>query len=374
MVMVIRSGLVVQIVDNIETLGRDRWNDLWCRAGPASVFARYEWASAWWDTQGVGGVLKLYCAESDGKLVGILPLALPDAQRQSNKPMVLVGDEHVDYAAILIDKNVPHVLGALLDVVAQDIQNNHGLLFRDVREDTAAGMALSRLVQPLSARWLIAQRVRCPRSTLNSERLTSIVNKESLKRHSRKLAKTGRVEVRHRTDAQQIEPRLDCFFEQHIARWAGTSSPSLFMREANRALYRALVRGFDGTGLLIFTEILLDGRMVAAHLGFLSEGDLIWYKPSFDINLAKLSPGEVLIRELFLYASSVGLEGVDFTRGGEAFKSRFCDQVREAVTFEYHPDRSVAMAMRAFRACRDSAKRNLPPAFLRRLRSSLGRP
>jgi CelD/BcsL family acetyltransferase involved in cellulose biosynthesis len=137
--------------------------------------------------------------------------------------------------------------------------------------------------------------------------------------------------------------RLDSFFAQHIARWSKSDLPSLFLNERNHECYRQLAVFVASTGRLLFTEATLDGEPVVYRFGFISEHDLIWYQPTYLIAHARSSPGEVLLRELFLGAGKRSLGGLDFTRGNEPFKRRFSDQERRAVTFVLHHRWNVAV-------------------------------
>ena len=56
-------------------------------------------------------------------------------------------------------------------------------------------------------------------------------------------------------------------------------------------------------------------------------GIFLWYKPSFAVDLAQRSPGEVLLRRLLLQAMEENARMFDFGLGDEAFKSRFATQV-----------------------------------------------
>jgi CelD/BcsL family acetyltransferase involved in cellulose biosynthesis len=296
----------------------------------------------------------LYAASEQGRLVGLLPVALP--LEGSCGPAVLVGDEHADYAGILVDPACPGILMQLLKRACDELGEASGLLVRDVRGDTSHAGALGSAAARRFNRWRAVSSIPCPRTSLGPARLQALVNKQSVKRHARKLAQRGQVEVLHMTDSDEILPCMDGFFAQHVARWQNTGSPSLFLNESNRDFYRDLVIRFSGSGLLVYTEIRLDARPVACHFGFVSEGDFIWYKPCFAPDLAKLSPGETLLRELLLYASARGLGGFDFTRGGEAFKRRFADAERTATTFMFYPSRSAAAIARGQSLLRSLAR------------------
>jgi CelD/BcsL family acetyltransferase involved in cellulose biosynthesis len=363
---------VIEVAHKFEAIGAAAWNGLWQRAEVPSVFARHEWAEAWWKACGDGGDPRLYRAYSDGRLVGILPIL--HFARHRPDAAVLIGDEHADYAAILTEASCPGVFAALVQAACQELPRRGRLILRDVRSDSSYADELADWAREPGSRWQRVESIPCPRTSLAPYRLQALVNKGSLRRHTRQLGKLGEVKVSHFIDAPDILVRLEAFFRQHVERWGVTDSPSLFLKERNRALYRELATRFSGTGLLVFTEIAVDGAPAAFHFGFISEDDFIWYKPTFDLAFARASPGEVLLRELFLWAAAQGLSGFDFTRGGEDFKNRFSDGERSAYTYIYHANRLDALSAKAWRGLRQVLRRTLPAAWVTAFRRwELGR-
>lgn len=205
-----------------------------------------------------------------------------------------------------------------------------------------------------------------PAPTMEMHAAPKALRKKSLKRHANKLRRQGEVEIIHATTAAEIEPVLDPFFEQHRARWAGTPYPSLFEHPAQRRFYRALVRELDASGALRFTQVRLDGHLVAAHLGFVHTRRFTWYKPSFDPALAKLSPGEVLLKSLIERAVVEDVDEFDFTIGDEAFKSRFATRVRTVHRLHVSESRAAAVIARGRRDLRAQGAK-----LWRRARASL---
>jgi CelD/BcsL family acetyltransferase involved in cellulose biosynthesis len=63
----------------------------------------------------------------------------------------------------------------------------------------------------------------------------------------------------------------------------------------------------------------------------------MWYKPSFAIELARFSPGEVLLRQLLLRAIEEGLAIFDFGLGEEPFKARFATHSRQVRNWGLYP-------------------------------------
>ncbi len=372
------NALVVAKLDNsiqvtktrhVEEIGKDAWNDLWRRSEVPTIFARYEWAHAWSISLGKSGDIRTYAAWVDGRLVGLLPTVWPGPEAARRSPVRLVGDYQADYAAILTESGVQGTLSALLEKVSGDLASTGRLILSDVRSDSPHARQLNHSVSGAMARWRLTQRVTCPRTSLTPARTQQLANKDSLRRHARQLAKLGTVEVHHFDREADILPRLDPFFLQHIARWATTGSPSLFHDESAREFYRCMVSEFSDSGQLIFTEVLLNGVAVASHFGFISEGDLIWYKPTFDPALSRIAPGEVLLRELLILAGSRELTGFDFTRGDESFKMRFADDTRSADTYVFYANSCMAFAARGMGALRVAVKKALPHSMLSMIRS-----
>jgi CelD/BcsL family acetyltransferase involved in cellulose biosynthesis len=142
--------------------------------------------------------------------------------------------------------------------------------------------------------------------------------KKSLVRHENSLRRDGDLRVRHVAGNEAVA-YLPSLFEQHVARWGDSS---IFKEAEQRDFYRRLCLSADNDWLR-FTAIEWDRRVIALHLGSHHEGRFLWYKPTYDLSLARRSPGEVLLRQLILRAMEEGARVFDFGLGDEAFKQRF---------------------------------------------------
>src|SRR5262249_39498421 len=121
----------------------------------------------------------------------------------------------------------------------------------------------------------------------------------------------------------------------------------------NQDFYRQLVKTLGSKKDVVFTVLRLDGYPVAFHFGFRSGGEFFWYKPTFDIRLAHLSPGEVLLRELFAMAAREGYTGFDFLRGDDSFKTGFASSSPRNVSIVVRSrglDRRVRQTARSVRS------------------------
>src|SRR5207302_10824317 len=104
---------------------------------------------------------------------------------------------------------------------------------------------------------------------------------------------------------------MDEFFRLHAARWGPLGEPlQRFHREAAQA--------FLETGHLRLSLLRTGDRAGAAVHAFASGKTLYCYLSGFDPEMAKQSPGAVLLGWVIEQAVAEGLEEVDFLRHGEA--------------------------------------------------------
>jgi hypothetical protein len=133
------------------------------------------------------------------------------------------------------------------------------------------------------------------------------------------------------------------------------SDASQFVDPVHRAFYQALTDEFDPASILRFGVLELDGRPIAYHFGFESDGKLIWYKPSFDVEFWDDGPGEVLLRQLLSYCQKADVRELDFTVGYESFKYRFANHERYNRRILVHRSRARTLATQLLAHARDAA-------------------
>jgi CelD/BcsL family acetyltransferase involved in cellulose biosynthesis len=109
------------------------------------------------------------------------------------------------------------------------------------------------------------------------------------------------------------------------------------MEPVQRAYYRRLTEDIAPTGWLRFTRLVWNDRSVAFHYGLSYGGRYVFGIPSFDIELSRYSPGEVLLRQVLLSAITEGAEIFDFGVGDEAYKYRFATHVNQLNTWGLYP-------------------------------------
>lgn len=332
-------GISTRVLSGFDdpAFGPGEWGRLLATGQSDVVFLTWHWQSAWWEAFGRGQLL-LIVAERAGDVVALAPLFAEAGM------VYFVGSGGSDYLDFIGDTSDPAILVALLGEARLRAPGFCGFMLYHVRQDSQTGTRLARAGARLDLQILGDGDQQAPALELaaRAEFALAATQKKSLVRHERYLRRAGSVTVQHVQTGREIVSHLDEFFDQHIRRWAVTPSPSLFCNPTHQHFYRLLTVAAATTGWLRFTRIEWQGSPVAFHFGFCYRGTFLWYKPSFAVEQASYSPGEVLLRQLLLAAIEEGAHTFDFGLGDEAFKARFATRVSQVRNWGLYEPTAVA--------------------------------
>jgi CelD/BcsL family acetyltransferase involved in cellulose biosynthesis len=234
-----------------------------------------------------------------------------------------------DYCDFIIDPDVPEALDALLQELCTCSEEFYRIDLSHFPSHSPNQARTLEYLRSRGARTSVEVQEEAPVRILGDGQADlKTANKSSLKRHTSSFRKSGDLRFHQCGSEAEILGFLGTFFEQHKARRAITGSPSQFFDRAQQTFYRELVREVFPYGWLRFDVVLFNGAPLAFHFGFEYRRRFIWYKPTFDVQFASRSPGEVLIKFLLEDAIEKKLEEFDFTIGSEAFKYRFANKIR----------------------------------------------
>ena len=327
----VASTLSTSVLSGLDdpAVGRDRWNALASSSAPGSVFSTHEWLTAWWTVYGRGR-LRVIAVERDGEVTTIAPMFVDGGMAY------FVGAGGSDYLDLIGRRDEPSVTAAL-ERLLTDEPGLLGVQLHLVPDASSSGTALAGAARALGLTIHDEGGLVAPRLDLRSPGASDVLRKKSLVRHENHFQRSGDLRTTHTSDAARILEQLDPFFTQHVDRWTDTGSPSLFLDEQNRRFYRALVDEARDAGWLRFTRVEWEGRAIAYHFGFCHQGTYLWYKPTFAIELARRSPGEVLLKHLLAAALEEGATVFDLGIGEEAFKRRFATDAPGVRTWGLYP-------------------------------------
>ena len=320
-----KSPVSTRIIDGFEdpTFGREEWQTLLQQGVTDSVFLTWHFQRAWWETLGRGKLL-LIVAERNDKVVALAPFYI-----DSQMVYFLGTGFESDCLDFIGDVRDPEVLDALLDTARAHTPNFEGFKFYFIPEKSETAKGLAEAAERLDLSCYEEGTETAPYLDMAGHPglAMDLANKKRLLKYERFFCENGGLTVQHLREGHEIAPYLDELCEQHIARWEGGGNPSRFLDPRARRLIERLTCLAADSGWLRFTRLEWQGRSIALHHGFCYGGRYIWGTPSFAVDLAKHSPGQVMIRQLLLAAVEEGASSFDFRTGAAAFKLRFASDV-----------------------------------------------
>jgi len=313
--------------NKLEEIPLTVWDSLVGRSN-GSIFQSCGWHRSILKAYGEGDGLCLLGVYNVEDCIGIAPLYFD--RKGSLRVLRFIGDIRSDYCDFIYPSGGAEVIKGVFEWMEtnRDLWDETELI--NIPSESESWRILQREVKEVGWKLFRFSPMPCPSLVLqgHGDFVEKVLNKKSLRRHTRYFADQAGFEVRNTIDNAAVLGQLNAFFAQHIQRWSGRETQSLFIKRENRVFYRALLEEASLEGRILFTEVISSGARVATHFGLLDRGKLLWYKPAFDVLLARFYPGEVLLRELVLYARQQGLDELDFTRGDELFKNRFANIIR----------------------------------------------
>ena len=175
-----------------------------------------------------------------------------------------------------------------------------------------------------------APRLRFAISYPETEKSWGKSHRPVVRRKLRYLEREGEVDFWWIQDGNEIKKRLSILYELHKSKWGGQNEPSQFERMEDQTVFRLMVDYLPDEHLH-YSEIRLNGVVVSCHFGFLYGRWLYWYKPAYNREYSKLSPGLVHIAFLVEHGINSGFLGLDFLQGDEEYKFRWSNDEKETL-------------------------------------------
>lgn len=316
----------------------EQWISLVLRSPMASVFQTFEWAVAWYESYGKNKDLRIVVGFEDSKICFIMPLYVEESRnwlRLRSNTMRFIGDPRSDYLSVIYDDTEKHHWGMLLEYLRKELTDCYTYKFFNVLLEIQNEDSLYSYLDNN----MIYYRVN-PENCYNIDLSISspILRTKTLNYSKRKLEEMGELKYTVYKDEQLLKERLEIFFESHILQWSQKNAPSMFKNELNKDFYRNLVKRLFKHGRLHFSELQLNGQHIAVHFGFVYTDRFYYYKPTYNIDYSKFSPGMLLMIRLIEETSLRGLQFFDFLRGDETYKVRLSNN-NNTITNTYYYSR-----------------------------------
>jgi CelD/BcsL family acetyltransferase involved in cellulose biosynthesis len=299
-----------------------QWGELLERDPNKQVFATPEWNRVWWEEFGAGKDLLLLTMTREEEVAGIVPLY---RKHEGDRAILrfIGGIDLTDYlgpiCAVDDRDEVAETLTSWLtttDVTWHEFDAHNMPVpfgFADFLVDRVDRRGLEFVLdqEETSAILLL------PDSW--NEYLESLKGKErhELKRKRRRLEREH-PDARVRTTTEEtLDADLKTFVDMHRG---AEGHKGHFMRPEIATFFERVARAFMAIGWLRLDFLEIGERAVASSFGFELFGRVYLYNSAYEPEVARLSPGFILVSELVKNSIEAGLKVFDFLRGPERYK------------------------------------------------------
>ena len=296
------------------------WHELWERAPAATPFHAPAWLMPWWREIG-GGQLRVLVARRDGRLVGLLPMYLQDADEGGKLlPLGIAISDYFD--GLFDDDHGPAAADAMLQRLA-DCDDWRRCELHPLR----VGSPLLEARAPPGCRDEVVEFEPClvlevPAGARGVREVVPSGMRAKFRQAERRAEHAGRISLETATAADLAEV-LEAFFRLHETRWASRDEPGVLADPAIRAFHGTAAPLLLRSGLLRLHGLRLDGRIVAVVYALFAKGRGYCYLSGFDPEVGAISPGTLTVGHAIDQAVREGAREVDFLRGREGFKYRW---------------------------------------------------
>jgi CelD/BcsL family acetyltransferase involved in cellulose biosynthesis len=341
------------IVERIETTAgfaalRDEWGALLKMSSSKCIFLTHEWLFTWWKHFAAGRSLFILTVRDNGKLVGILPLALTRAHysRMIPRSLQFLGSGLIgsDYLDAIVSPGAENEVGAAF--------SEHLFRLGIVLHLSSTPRAPS-IVRQLSAHlcgrgWTLVDTATnvCPYIRLSGQTwagyLSSLGSSQryNFNRRLKNLQKNHTLTIENARTPEQAQPALDIVIRLHRLRWTVKGESEAFNDANTVAFHREFVDLAAAEGWLRILVTRIDGMPAAALYGWRYGETFYFYQSGFDPEWSRQSIGLVTMGLAIQSAIEEGAGEYDFLHGAEEYKSHWASETREIGRLELYPDHS----------------------------------
>lgn len=309
------------VINNITPEFLNDWRRLF-RGAPGTFFDNPDWLLS-----RVTERDKLYilAVMNSSQLIGLLPLRLEHRSWLGKRFWALthLANEFSDYKGMLIAASSDIV--KVRRLFAKELASFKSWDLLELRDLNSTNDSLNYLSFRLASQ----------RQLLSAQNVGEVIVKtdvesmafpkkaaRELRKASNELSSKGHLEVRHSTCISESAVRQLLQLRSEIYR---VNNDILTDTSINEVVQQLLAPELKGS--VLYSEILLDGRQISQHIGFISSGEFYYYLPIFDREYSSYSPGKLLLGELRNYCVEQKISTFNFLRGGEQYKWNWANEV-----------------------------------------------
>ncbi|WP_133716161.1 GNAT family N-acetyltransferase [Methylocaldum gracile] len=319
------------------------WNALLDASGLGNIFLTWEWISTWWTCFGRGRYKPWVITArdgNDGRLVGLLPLALQTvnlAGLRLRQLSFMAGDRVIDHLDAIAKPSHSHAaMPFFVDCLVGKSVEHDVVRLDAMKADSAFVKALLDTIEqrPDDASHMAIDSV-CPYLSLPDtwDGYWASIGKQSRYNFTRKAKRlqaraSGPVSYRRVETKAELSDAIRELVRLHQARQQQKGNPGAFAQKRAIEFHTAAAERFLDKGWLRLYLLTVGSQVIAAIYCYKFGGKFSFYQSGYDPAWAECSPGALIMLHAVREAISEGAEEFDFLRGEEPYKSLWTSTAR----------------------------------------------
>lgn len=303
----------------------------------AATLSQPAWYFAWREAFPSGRSI-IVTAREGGRLVGVLPLSRVRTDARGLYFPQITNFTGADYQVPVVSTEAsPFTLPMMLDAAMEHFGRGFVYWWANLPVSESSTAILASHLRSRGMRLLEQYQV-APRLDFHGRSYTEIEaawtpsHRTDVRRQKKRLAAKGSLSFWEPPDLTAARTLLEEFFVVHDEKWLSQGQPGRFQDPQQQAHFRAIVDRLWGRGLH-FSTLRCGDVNVSFGFGFLSDGWVQWYRPTYRRDYQNLSPGKVHIALLVEEACRRGWKGIDFLQGAEGYKLQWSNQEMRTVDY-----------------------------------------
>ncbi len=243
-----------------------------------------------------------------------------------------LSDLKTDHNFFIIDAGcAEEQIQAFFRYFIETIRRENWALFLDKQPEWASYThLLKNAIEDSGLYWETSKYSVCLRLDESSpDKLTQYFNRQKLPARFRRLKNAGEFRFEVFENDEMLDAWVADYCEAHILRWQHTNTPSNLAEPGRREFLKNCLRTWISDGVLVRFSIQLDGARIAFVIGLREKNSLIFHATTYHPDLAKYSPGLVLLHLVGHWMVENNITRLDYGDGDEAYKALFSNQSGE---------------------------------------------
>lgn len=289
------------------------WNEVLHSLERYEIFYRYEWAKCYVEyyDNSIKDNIFIVLGIENNKCVIILPFIL------NRGTITFITNETTDYNGIYVSRNVNRYV--TIKKAIEYLIDNVDVLQFDLKEIPSGSelYILNDVLEKLEFKTFIKMTSIAPIVKENQEEKFQKKKIKDIERRERKLS--DKCEIIYKDENYLSQEVFEFIASERKKKYEDSNLHIPHVSKFYSELFKNL-----GENTFV-SSCYLDGKLVAAHMGFIDEKKIYYYIPAYDEQFSGTGIGMILLKHIF--DNNYTKKTFDFLRGNEDYKFGWSDNI-----------------------------------------------